>query len=120
MVVIGMLAAVTGLMLLGSEPEIDLTVDELMESPETYEGESFRIHGAIIEGSINYTSGTLIIEGENASVTIDHSAIALPVGATDGKTISVRGEFKKIGDDWIMDAFEIKTGCPSKYEPESD
>ena len=120
LVVMGLIVVLATLMILGSEPEIDLTVDELMESPEEYEGETFRIHGAIVAGSVSYTNGTLVIEGSNATVTIDHSAISLPVGATDGKTISVRGEFAKVGDDWVMVANEVKTGCPSKYEPESE
>ncbi len=120
LVVMGLLVVLAGLMILGSEPEVDLTVDELMESPEKYEGDTFRIHGEIVAGSVNYGNGTLVIEGTNATVIIDHSAIALPGGATDGKTIAVRGEFNKVGDDWVMDAFEIKTSCPSKYEPESD
>ena len=120
LVVMGLLVVLAGLMILGSEPEVDLTVDELMESPEEYEGDTFRIHGAIVAGSVNYGNGTLVIEGTNATVTIDHSAISLPVGATDGKTISVRGELTQVGDDWVMAASEVKTGCPSKYEPESE
>ena len=120
LVVMGLIVVLATLMILGSEPEIDLTLDELMESPEEYEGETFRIHGAIVAGSVSYTNGTLVIEGANATVIIDHSPISLPVGATDGKTISVRGEFAKVGDDWVMVANEVKTGCPSKYEPESD
>ena len=115
-----MLVLLAGLMIISSEPEIDLTVDELMESPGEYEGDTFRIHGAIVAGSVNHGNGTLVIEGTNATVLIDHSAIALPVGAADGKTISVRGEFAKVGDDWVMAASEVKTGCPSKYEPDTD
>ena len=120
LVVMGMLLILAGLMILASEPEIDLTVDELMESPENYEGESFRIHGAIVDGSVDHSNGTLVIQGSSATVIVDHGAIALPVGATDGKTISVRGELAQVGDDWVMVANEVKTGCPSKYEPESE
>ena len=38
LVVMGLIVVLATLMILGSEPEIDLTVDELMESPDEYEG----------------------------------------------------------------------------------
>ena len=35
LVTLGMIAALAGLMLISVEPEVDLSVDQLMESPET-------------------------------------------------------------------------------------
>ncbi len=113
-VVMTMLVALGGLLMLGSEPEIDLTVDELMESPESHEDQTFRIRGAI--QTSNHTASTLILTGQNSTVMVDYSDIVLPTGATDGKTVSVRGSFTFIDNQWVMTAHEIKTGCPSKYE----
>jgi hypothetical protein len=61
----------------------------------------------------------MVLEGESKTITIDYSGTSLPTGADGGKTISVRGELTSNGDGWIMHAYEIKTGCPSKYEAEA-
>ena len=119
LVVLGMIAVLSALMYVGDEPEVDLSVDELMDSPESHEGESFRLHGAIRADSIDSANRTLVLEGETGHILIDYGAVPLPTGATDGKTISIRGEFDMNQGQWTMYADEIKTGCPSKYEPEA-
>ena len=117
LVTLGLIAALFGLMLISIEPEIDLSVDQLMESPEEYEGETFRLHGTVQRMDMGNQS--IILEGENATIHIDYSGTVLPSGVEDEKTISVRGELASVGDEWVMHAYEIKTGCPSKYEAEA-
>ena len=117
LVTLGLIAALFGLMLISIEPEIDLSVDQLMESPEEYEGETFRLHGTV--QSMDMGNQSIILEGENATIHIDYSGTVLPSGVEDEKTISVRGELASVGDEWVMHAYEIKTGCPSKYEAEA-
>ena len=117
LVTFGLIAALMGLMLISVEPEVDLSVDQLMESPEQYEGETLRLHGAV--QSLYLENQTLILEGQNESISIDYSGTSLPSGVDDGKTISVRGVLALNGEDWVMHAYEIKTGCPSKYEAEA-
>ena len=114
---LGMIVVLAGLMLISVEPEVDLSVDQLMESPEQYEGDTFRLHGTVLGMDMN--NDLLYLEGENHTIVIDFSGAALPSGVDDGKTISVRGELTSSGDDWTMHAYEIKTGCPSKYEAEA-
>ena len=117
LVTIGMIAVLMGLMLITVEPEVDLSVDQLMESPDQYEGETFRLHGLVV--SIDMNNDSLALQGENHTIVIDFSGASLPSGVDEGKTISVRGELTQGGDDWTMHAYEIKTGCPSKYEAEA-
>lgn len=114
---IGMLAALIGLMFITVEPEVDLSVDQLMESPEQYEGDTFRLHGSVL--SMNMNNDSLSLQGVNHTIMIDFSGASLPSGVDEGKTISVRGELTVNGEDWTMHAYEIKTGCPSKYEAEA-
>ena len=116
LVTLGLIAALFGLMLISIEPEIDLSVDQLMEAPEEYEGETFRLHGTV--QSMDTGNQSIILEGENSAIHIDYSGTVLPSGVEDEKTISVRGELASVGDEWVMHAYEIKTGCPSKYEAE--
>ena len=116
-VTLGMMAALAGLMLISVEPEVDLSVDQLMESPEQYEGDTFRLHGTVLGMGMNNDS--LSLQGVNHTIVIDFSGALLPSGVDEGKTISVRGELTVDGEDWTMHAYEIKTGCPSKYEGEA-
>ena len=117
LVTFGMLAALIGLMSITVEPEVDLSVDQLMESPEQYEGDTFRLHGSVL--SMNMNNDSLSLQGVNHTIMIDFSGASLPSGVDEGKTISVRGELTVNGEDWTMHAYEIKTGCPSKYEAEA-
>ena len=86
-----------------------------MESPETYDGETLRLHGTVQTMDEN----TLVLQGVSETITIDFSGTMLPAGVDENKTISVRGELSSDGGDWTMHAYEIKTGCPSKYEAEA-
>ena len=117
LVTFAMIVALGGLMLITIEPEIDLSVDQLMESPEQYEGDTFRLHGTVL--SLDIGNDSLVLQGQNQTIVIDFSGASLPSGVDEGKTISVRGELSASGDDWTMHAYEIKTGCPSKYEAEA-
>ena len=117
LVTLGMIAALAGLMLISVEPEVDLSVDQLMESPETYDGETLRLHGTV--QTVDMSNNTFVLQGVSETITIDFSGTLLPAGVDENKTISVRGELPGDGDDWTMNAYEIKTGCPSKYEAEA-
>ena len=117
LVTFGLVAALMGLMLISVEPEVDLSVDQLMESPGEYEGETLRLHGTV--HSLDRGNQTLTLEGENNFISIDYSGTSLPTGADENKSVSVRGELILNGDDWVVHAYEIKTGCPSKYEAEA-
>ena len=116
-VTLGIIASLAGLMFISVEPAVDLSVDQLMESPEQFEGDTFRLHGTVL--SMDMNNDSLSLEGENHTIVIDFSGTSLPTGVDDGKTISVRGELTANGEDWTMHAYEIKTGCPSKYEAEA-
>ena len=117
LVTLGLIVALSGLMLISVEPEIDLSVDQLMESPDEYEGQTFRLHGTV--QIMDMANQSITLEGENATIHIDYSGTVLPSGVEDGKTISVRGELAANDEEWVMHAYEIKTGCPSKYEAEA-
>ena len=116
LVTLSLIAALMALMFINVEPEVGLSVDELMDSPEEYEGETLRVYGTIL--SIDTGNYTLILQGESQTVNIDYSGASLPSMATENKTVSIRGEVHLNQDGWMIHAYEIKTGCPSKYEAE--
>ena len=116
-VTIGLISALMGLMLINVEPEVDLSVDQLMDTPDEYEAETLRVHGTIL--TLDSGNQTLVMEGENHTVIVDYSGASLPSMATENKTVSIRGEFRQDSNGWLIHAYEIKTGCPSKYEAEA-
>ena len=92
-VTLGLIAALMGLMLINVEPEIDLSVDQLMEFPDDYEGETLRIHGTIL--TLDTSNQTLWMQGDNHTVEVDYSGTSLPSMANENKTVSIRGEFRQ-------------------------
>ncbi len=114
MVTLALVSGLAALMFISIEPEIDLTVDQLMADPAEYEGEKMRLHGTV--ESINLENRTLILSGENATINVDFDSASLPNGADENKTISVRGLVVYEEGVWSVHADEIKVGCPSKYE----
>ena len=74
-----------GLMLINVEPEVDLSVDQLMDTPDEYEGETLRIHGTIL--TLDSANQTLVMEGENHTVIVDYSGASLPSMATESNEL---------------------------------
>ena len=69
LITLGMIVALAALMLITIEPEVDLSVDQLMESPEQYEGETFRLHGSVL--SMDMNNNSLSLQGDNHTIVID-------------------------------------------------
>lgn len=94
-----------------------VTVSEFMEDHAQDYGESIRVRGTVVEGSIFKDSA----EGE-VQFTIAHEQQSLPVvylgdvphDLTDGKELTVRGEYTSEG---VFHADKLIMKCASKYEP---
>jgi len=57
-----------------------------------------------------------ILEGVNGEIFVDFVDSPIPDGFDEGRTIAVRGDLVEQNGIWLIDSFEIQTGCPSKYE----
>ncbi|MHA1943866.1 MAG: cytochrome c maturation protein CcmE domain-containing protein [Candidatus Thorarchaeota archaeon] len=90
-----------------------LSVDDVVENPESYMGRTIQVKGALQAGSLDITSEnvTLVIEGDNHTITV------LLVGEVpdmiDGQEIVAIGTLDSAN---ILRATQILTSCPSKYE----
>lgn len=102
--------------LLLAPPEGSLSVDEVMEYPNDYTGDSISIRGLVMNGSWQVGDTDFTLEGEESEMFVDFSGVAITSGFSEGKTILVTGELQKSGGEWIFHAEEIQVGCPSKYE----
>jgi len=106
-----------GLMFMTVDPEIQYTVDEVMESPEDHDSSEIHLRGIVRFGSVDNQSSTFTLEGLTSELSVSFVSIAVPDGFEEGRTIAVKGELSQDGGNWHLSANEIQTGCPSKYEP---
>ena len=115
-IVFGASLTVLGLMMASVDPEIQYSVDELMEDPEKFQGNQVFVRGVVSIDSINNSQMRFILEGVTGEILVDFTDTPIPDGFDEGRTIAVRGDIITQNGIWIIDSFEIQTGCPSKYE----
>ena len=104
------------LMLISVEPEIQYSVDEVMENPNNYENEFLFLRGDVLNQSLSSEQNSFTLSGITHNLIIDYSAASLPEGFQEGLPVAIKGKLVKINDSWTIQASEIITGCPSKYE----
>lgn len=121
LVVVGLgLVALISLMLISVDPEVQYTVDEVMESPEDFTSDEIHLRGTVLEGSVDDELKIFILSGndESAQLFVDISSVALPDGFGEGYMIAVKGDLVNVDGKWTISANSIQTGCPSKYTAE--
>ena len=117
LIVISLVLVVTigfvAIMLMDTFGNVYITVDAIDENPDLYIGRTLQVKGNLQPGSLSITSEnvTLVIEGENATLTV------LLVGELpdmiDGQEIVAMGTL--LSED-LLRATQILVKCPSKYE----
>ena len=107
-----------GLMFLSVDPQVQYAVDEVMDSPEDFSSDEINIRGMVKIQSIDNSTSTFILEGTDSEIQVSFAMIAVPDGFEEGRMIAVNGNLIQEGEFWKIDAKEILTGCPSKYETE--
>ena len=115
-IVFGASLAVLGLMMASVDPEIQYSVDEIMDDPERFQGNQIFVRGVVSIDSMNNEEMRFILEGVTGEIFVDFTHSPIPDGFDEGRTIAVRGDLVTQNGIWLIDSFEIQTGCPSKYE----
>lgn len=110
------MASVLLLMLISVDPEVQYSVDEVMENPNEHENKNLFVRGDVLNNSLISEQKSFIISGINYEIIVDYSAASLPEGFQEGLPVATKGKFVKIDNYWSLQASEIITGCPSKYE----
>ena len=106
--------------LLINTPEATRTVDEVMEDPESLEGRQIAIRGEVLDGSIDNSTSTFILHGEDQQILIDFGDASVSNGLDDNRTVYAEGILVEKNGNWVFEADIIKTSCPSKYEEASE
>lgn len=97
-----------------------LTVSELKASSSSLDGKSVRVSGNVLAGSIQWEPVSLSLkfdmtEGGQTLPVIYQGT--LPNSFSDGVNVIARGQYQA---DGTLQAVEILTKCPSKYEARSE
>ena len=90
-----------------------LSVDDVVEHPDSYIGRTIQVKGALQAGSLNIglENVTLVIEGDNYTITV--LLLGEVPDMIDGQDIVAIGTLESAT---LLRATEILTSCPSKYE----
>lgn len=121
LIVFGTSIAIFALMMVTVDPQVQYSVDEVMSEPERFEGENIFVRGIVLPGTMDYDALVFTLQGSTETMVIDFNHSPIPDGFDEGRTIAVRGllhsEYSSDGKQiWVIESFEIQTGCPSKYE----
>ena len=121
LIVFGTSIAIFALMMVTVDPQVQYSVDEVMSEPERFEGENIFVRGIVLPGTMDYDELVFTLQGSTETLVVDFNDSPIPDGFDEGRTIAVRGllnsEYSSDGKPiWVMESFEIQTGCPSKYE----
>ncbi len=103
------------LMFVSIEPQVQYSVDEVMDDPSSHEGH-LHVRGEVTIDSLDTGNFSFTISGISQVLSVDYSSTVIPDGFDEGNMIAIKGELMNNGDFWILHAHEIQTGCPSKYE----
>ena len=121
LIVFGTSIAIFALMMVTVDPQVQYSVDEVMSEPERFEGENIFVRGIVLPGTMDYDELVFTLQGSTETLVVDFNDSPIPDGFDEGRTIAVRGllhsEYSSDGKQiWVIESFEIQTGCPSKYE----
>jgi len=117
LLVVGLVfVAVLGMAMISIEPEVQYSVDEVLSSPSDFEDSIVFLRGEVTVDSLDSQTKTFDLGGVTTSLVVDFTGVAIPDGFHEGLTIAVRGTLIDSDGNWILNAHEIQTGCPSKYQ----
>jgi cytochrome c-type biogenesis protein CcmE len=108
--------AILGLMMASVDPEVQYSVDEIMNEPENFQDRKVFVRGVVSPDSMDYADMSFILDGISHEILVDFADSPIPDGFDEGRTIAVRGNLDLQNGIWIIDSYQIQTGCPSKYE----
>ena len=121
LIVFGTSIAIFALMMVTVDPQVQYSVDEVMSEPERFEGENIFVRGIVLPGTMDYDALVFTLQGSTETLVVDFNDSPIPDGFDEGRTIAVRGVLQSEHSSdgiltWVIESFEIQTGCPSKYE----
>ena len=73
------------------EPQVQYSVDELMDDPTEYEDDEIFVRGVVSTESVSHDNLTFQLDGVSKNILVDFTRSPIPDGFDEGRTIAVRG-----------------------------
>ncbi len=113
--IVVIVAVLVAILLWGMVPEPIFEVDQVLDDPDSFDGEWVNVKGIVVDweaGNPNFT----LADSDDGSLTIEvsHSG-AIPEGFGINVTAIIKGTFHAGSSVHRLDSEEIMVGCPSKY-----
>lgn len=95
-------------------------VDKVAAAPEKYEGRTIKVHGTVVEGTVQKKKGStgdyrFVVEHEGQRLAVHFTDIP-PDTFQEGGEVVLTGRLNESGD--LFESNEMSAKCPSKYEEE--
>ncbi len=105
LVIVGiLLSSLLLAMLIQAQPLPQITVDEMLGEAPAHENNEVHVRGVVKPQSISENGNTFVLAGVEEEVFVDATGIA------------VEGKLRANEVGWVIEATQVQTGCPSKYE----
>jgi cytochrome c-type biogenesis protein CcmE len=112
-IVILIVVIVVGVLIWGMVPEKIYDVSEILDNPESYDGQKVNVMGLVGNWETQSNNFTLIdSQDENIVINISNTKV-FPEGFGNKETVVVTGIF--FSETIIIETQSIQIGCPSKY-----
>jgi cytochrome c-type biogenesis protein CcmE len=112
-IVILIVVIVVGILIWGMVPEKIYDVSEILENPESYDGQIINVMGLVGNWELQSNNFTLIdSQDEDIFININNTKV-FPEGFGNKETVVVTGLF--FSETVIIETQSIQIGCPSKY-----
>ncbi len=93
-------------------------VDKVVDTPDRYKGRTIKVHGTVVEGSIQKKKGDdgdfrFVIQHEGKTLAVHYTNIP-PDTFQEGGEVILTGRLDDNGT--MFESDEMSAKCPSKYE----
>jgi cytochrome c-type biogenesis protein CcmE len=95
-------------------------VEKVVASPQQYAGRTIKVHGVVVEGTIQQKKGTtgdyrFVVEHEGKRLAVHYTNL-VPDTFQEGGEVVLTGQLTEGGQ--LFESDEMSAKCPSKYEEE--
>ncbi len=113
--IVVIVAVLATILLWGMVPEPIYEVDQVLDDPDSFDGEWMNIKGVVVNWEAGNSNFTLADSNDgNLTIEVSHSG-GFPEGFGINVTAIVKGTFHAGSSVHRLDSEEIQVGCPSKY-----
>ncbi len=114
-VFIVVVVVIVGILLWGMVPEEIYEVHQVADDTAKYLDKEISIKGVVRDWNVSSDEFLLVDEGDNITFIHANHTTAFPDGFTNNAIVVLKGDFKEVDGEYVIESYAIQIGCPSKY-----